>query len=299
MGGCYAPLPLGGCHPPLQIIWWKMPILSANKLITVTFDSASEVVEADVSTMLRLGQQALAKRNWRLARGYFKKLLELQPDHEDALFHLAALAANAEQTLAYLRRILDHNPQHDRARVAFWRTKQLQAQQIEAARDPVAVVAEQIARSYADVAAWTVADEVAQAEELAARPPLPLPAATLLRVASVKGNWAQAADIICGSGVHPDEMRHLKVEPALAERVRCELAKQRRYRRVGVHWQAARAYCAQQQWGKAATQLSYARRFLLPADEVSARMQHLIDELERTIVDERSKVGPGVRRGRK
>lgn len=260
-----------------------MPTLAANKLITLTIDSTSEVVEADVSTMLRLGQQALAARNWALARRYFKRLLDRQPDHQEALFHLAALAPNPQQTVEYLKRILDLNPDHHRARTALLRTQQIMVKQLDAARDPIAAIAEQIAACYGPSQPFTEEDWVAQQATIFARPSRHLPAASLLRVALAGGDWALAGDIICGSGVHPDEMRFIHVEAALAERIRCELARQRRHRHAETCYQAARTLCNRGEWRAARHQLDRARHFLMPEERSSDSHMNQFTQLERII----------------
>ncbi len=260
-----------------------MPTLAANKLITLTIDSASEVVEADGSTMLRLGQQALAARNWALARRYFKRLLERQPDQQEALFHLAALAPTPQQTVEYLKRILDLNPDHDRARVALLRTEQIIIKQLNAARDPIAAIAEQIAACYGPSQPFTADDWAAQQATIAARPPRHLPAASLLRVAIAGCDWTLAGSIICGRGVHPDEMRFIHIEAALAERIRCELARQRRQRHAESCYQAACVLCNLHKWRAARHQLDRARQFLLPDERSSVSQMNQFAELERII----------------
>ncbi len=260
-----------------------MPTLAANKLITLTIDSTSEVVEADASTMLRLGQQALAVRNWALARRYFKRLLELQPDHQDALFHLAAIAPSPQQTVEYLKRILDLNPDHYRARTALLRTQQIMVKQLDTARDPVAAIAELIASCYGPSQPFTEDDWAAQQATIFARPARHLPAASLLRVAIAGGDWVLAGDIICGKGVHPDEMRFIHVETELAERIRCELACQRRQRHAETCYQAARALCNHGEWRAARHQLDRARHFLLPEERSGGSQMNQIGELERII----------------
>lgn len=268
-----------------------MPTLAANKLITVTFDSTSEVVEADVNTMLRLGQQALARRNWALARRYFKRLAELQPDHQEALFNLAALAATPQQTVAYLERILTLNPEHERALKAWRRTRVIISKQLDDARDPVAAISEQIAACYGPSQPFTEEDLATQQATVAERPLPPLPATVLLRVAVAAGNWQLAANIVSGSGVHPDEMRHIYIEAALAERIRCELARQRRRRHAESCYQAARYLCAERKWQAARHQLARARQFLPFDDQISAASMNLIADLER-IIDETLNLPP-------
>ncbi len=261
-----------------------MPSLDANKLITLTIDSASEVVEADVGTMMRLGQQALAGRDWALARRYFQRVVERQPQHQAALFQLAALAPSPQHTIEYLLHIIELNPQHQAARIALRRTREFIARQLEAARDPIEVVSSQIAACYGPSQPFSAADWAAQRAAIVSRPPLKPPARWLLRFALIAHEWQWAADLLCGVGVHPLERHLVQVSADDAERMRGQLERDRRHRHAEQGYRQALALCAASRWQAAQHQIDRARHFLLPDEGDNSALALKLAELERIVV---------------
>jgi len=220
-----------------------MPQLSMNRLLTLVLDG-NGLVGADVETLLRLGRQAVAARNRVLARHYFSEVVEREAEHEEALVWLAGLVRDPAQSAAYLWRVLQRNPAHAKAAAGLaWAKAALQRQR-EEADGPLLTTARLIAACYGPT---QLLDEGEQAEvdallrARAPRPPLP---AARLREALRHEQWAVAADMLCGVGLHADDWPTLSLDVAVAERVRQGLEADRRRRAAGICYERARVALA-------------------------------------------------------
>ena len=72
--------------------------------------------------------QAARQGDYARAKGLFQAVLEQDPDHEEACLWLAALAEDPEQSMGYLQRVLDANPDNARAQAGLqWTKERIQA----------------------------------------------------------------------------------------------------------------------------------------------------------------------------
>lgn len=84
----------------------------------------------EIEELLNLGRSAAEAGRRAAARRYFARVLGLDPANEEALLWLAGLADDPRESIAYLHKVLERNPEHERARAGLqWAESRLQAGQ--------------------------------------------------------------------------------------------------------------------------------------------------------------------------
>jgi lipoprotein-anchoring transpeptidase ErfK/SrfK len=88
---------------------------------------------AEIDELLRLGQSAAEAGDWATARLYFARVLGMDPVNEEALLWQAGLSRDPKQSIAYLQRVLQFNPQSERAKAGMaWAQSRLPPEAEEA-----------------------------------------------------------------------------------------------------------------------------------------------------------------------
>lgn len=87
----------------------------------------------EIERFLNLGRSAAEAGRRAMARRYFVRVLGIDPAHEEALLWLAGLADDPRESIAYLQKILEQNPDHERAKAGLqWAESRLQRAQRQA-----------------------------------------------------------------------------------------------------------------------------------------------------------------------
>jgi lipoprotein-anchoring transpeptidase ErfK/SrfK len=96
--------------------------------------SKQESNAAEIERLLRRGQSAAEAGDWATARRCFAQVLDMDATNEEALLWQAGLAQDASQSIAYLQRVLQLNPDNERAKAGMaWARSRLPPQPEEVA----------------------------------------------------------------------------------------------------------------------------------------------------------------------
>ncbi len=92
-------------------------------------------MSAEIERLLMLGRSTAEAGHWQFARRYFTRVLELDPDNEEALLWLAGLTEDPRESISYLQRVLRISPTNERAQEGLrWAQERLQNRPRQAAR---------------------------------------------------------------------------------------------------------------------------------------------------------------------
>lgn len=85
---------------------------------------------AQIQRLLDLGRATAEAGDWETARGYFARVLRIDPANEEALLWKAGLADDPQESIACLEQVLRMNPGNERAQAGLrWAEQRLAARQ--------------------------------------------------------------------------------------------------------------------------------------------------------------------------